>query len=290
MLVLGTAAFGFPYGIVNSIGEMTQKQVTQMVEVAWSYGIREFDTAQMYGNSEQFLGQAFKDLRIQNKVRVITKLHPELDYSNEDNVFKTVEKSLEILKIDKLYGLLLHRERFLENPNFILLLNRIKQLGLTEKIGASVYLPKYAEIALNTFVFDIVQFPSCILDRRFERAGVFKLAKKRNKEIYLRNIFLQGLLLQDSENCPIEVVRPELKKIENFLLDRELTKHELAIGYLKTIAPEAKLIFGAETSGQIQECVNAFLTPFSYELDRNIKDLFPNVSNEVLIPKNWMVK
>jgi len=52
-LVLGTAQLGLPYGIANQTGQPDQVVATAIIREAWNQGIREFDTAQGYGDSEQ---------------------------------------------------------------------------------------------------------------------------------------------------------------------------------------------------------------------------------------------
>lgn len=52
-LVLGTAQFGLNYGINNKNGQLPIEQLLDVLELAWDNGIREIDTAQDYGNSEQ---------------------------------------------------------------------------------------------------------------------------------------------------------------------------------------------------------------------------------------------
>jgi aryl-alcohol dehydrogenase-like predicted oxidoreductase len=286
MLILGTAAFGFPYGVVNKIGTMSQAQVTQMVKIAWRLGIQEFDTAQMYGNSEEFLGNAFVYLGIQDQVKVITKLHPDLNYQNEVEIVRAIEDSLQKLKIRKLHGVLLHREYLIDSSIKETLYKIRTDYNFMKIIGVSVYQPEMAIKAINDPFFDIVQFPSCVLDRRFERAGVFELAEEKGKEIYLRNIFLQGLLLSDY--CPISIVELEVEKLKQFSLDTGLTRCKIALGYLKIMAPQANLIFGAETQDQIRECVHSS-SDFFYNDDivLKIRELFSNVPDDVLIPKMW---
>ena len=58
--MLGTAQFGMDYGIANVLGKPTEAEVARILEQAWSYGIRIFDTAPNYG-SEEVLGKFFKE-------------------------------------------------------------------------------------------------------------------------------------------------------------------------------------------------------------------------------------
>jgi len=289
-LVLGTAALGFPYGICNKSGKLSQKEVSKIVEKAWECGIREFDTAQAYQDSEKFLGQAFKDLGIRDQVKVTTKLSPNIDPTCIPMMVESLDSSLSLLGLDHFEGVLFHREYDLDilgdcTSDIVIIL---KSFSRSLKIGVSVYHPEYAIQTLQTEGIDIVQFPGNVFDRRFERLGIFRLAEKKGKQIYLRNILLQGILLADPNNLPpnMEFMRTEISKLVAMASYCRLTRLELAIGYLKTLFPEAKLIFGAETPEQVQEIVEAF-EKHSYIKTIWIRDVFNRVSDRVLIPKLW---
>ena len=52
-LCLGTAQLGSAYGIANTVGQPTRAAAIEMVQFAVKQGIRWFDTAQGYGESEE---------------------------------------------------------------------------------------------------------------------------------------------------------------------------------------------------------------------------------------------
>ena len=56
-LVLGTAQLGMDYGVANRRGKPEPKEAVEIVQTAWENGIRFFDTAQAYGESERVLGR-----------------------------------------------------------------------------------------------------------------------------------------------------------------------------------------------------------------------------------------
>uniref|UniRef100_A0A6M3JUW0 Putative aldo-keto reductase family protein n=1 Tax=viral metagenome TaxID=1070528 RepID=A0A6M3JUW0_9ZZZZ len=289
-LVLGTAALGFPYGVCNKVGKLSQRKVTDIIEKAWGCGIREFDTAQAYQDSEKFLGQAFKDLGIRNQVKVITKFTPQIDPTCIPEMVESLDNSLSLLGLDQLEGVLFHREYDLDilGDRVVEIFIALKSFLQVKKIGVSVYHPEYAIQALNIKEIDIVQFPGNVFDRRFERLGVFRLAEKKGKQIYLRNILLQGMLLADPNNLSPNMgfMRTEISKLISMATYCGLTRLELAINYLKTLFPEAKLILGAETPEQIQEIVAAFEKPCFVKMIW-VRDIFNGVSDRVLIPKLW---
>ncbi len=61
-LVAGTAQLGMRYGIANRAGPPSQSRATEVIEAALDCRIRFFDTAQAYGTSEAFLGDALRQL------------------------------------------------------------------------------------------------------------------------------------------------------------------------------------------------------------------------------------
>ena len=112
-LVLGTAQIGMQYGIANKTGKPDLINAEQIIKEAWNGGIREFDTAQAYGESEKVLGNAFDNLNIKHSAKVITKFSPNLDLNIEKELRNSILTSLINLRIEKLHGILLHREEVL---------------------------------------------------------------------------------------------------------------------------------------------------------------------------------
>ena len=55
-LSIGTAQFGMNYGINNSIGKIPEKEIIQILIKCKTFGINKIDTAGLYGNAEEILG------------------------------------------------------------------------------------------------------------------------------------------------------------------------------------------------------------------------------------------
>ena len=72
--MVGTVQFGMTYGIANQQGRPSRKEVLEIIKFGYESGICDYDTAAVYGESEEVLGQCFKDLGICNKVNVFTKI------------------------------------------------------------------------------------------------------------------------------------------------------------------------------------------------------------------------
>jgi aryl-alcohol dehydrogenase-like predicted oxidoreductase len=290
-LVLGTAQLGMPYGIANRAGQPDRKMATEIVRVAWKSGIREFDTAQGYGDSEDLLGKAFRALGITDQARVITKLVPETGPDDRDMVRSALQQSLDRLGVGRLYGVMLHRESLLDQWQAGLedTCRQIVKEGLTEHIGVSVYSPARALQALLKEKISMIQLPANILDARFERAGVFEMARQKRKTIYVRSIYLQGLLLMQSNDLPraMEFAKPVLRRVEELSAQMGYSRQELAMAFAASAYPMAKLVVGAETSAQVLQnarFVNTCLPKDHVEL---IRDTFIGLDEKILNPAQW---
>ena len=55
---------------------MFKFKIQSIITYAYDHGIKDYDTASIYGNSEQILGDLFDQLRIKNLVRIYTKIEP----------------------------------------------------------------------------------------------------------------------------------------------------------------------------------------------------------------------
>lgn len=290
-LVLGTAQLGYSYGIANKTGQPNQDTAAAIIHEAWKNGIREFDTAQAYGDSELVLGAALTELGLSQKARIITKFDPNLDHLNEKNMARSLDQSLQRLGVSSLFGIMLHGEEMLSfwNHGLAEIMNKFVLSGKTKRVGVSVYSPDKAIEALNTKGIDMVQVPANILDRRFENAGVFKLADDKGKTVYVRSVFLQGLILMNFREIPEEMAfaRSVIKKIESFSGDSGLSRQELALGYIKSEMPNAYVIFGVETLSQVRENMTAWQKEISGSLGSQVKSIFADVDEQILNPGLW---
>ena len=68
-IILGTVQFGISYGISNNLGKTSKKNSLDILEYAYSNGIKYLDTAPSYGDSESVIGE----LNDKNYWRIISK-------------------------------------------------------------------------------------------------------------------------------------------------------------------------------------------------------------------------
>ncbi len=173
-LCLGTAQWGMTYGVANKTGQPSFSEINEMIAVAISSGVKYFDTAQSYGESEEMLGKTLSGLKIDQRPKIITKLNPNLSFHSIHDLEETISLSLERLHVPSLWGLLLHRstgwQKLIEGVKIL------KKKNLFENFGVSVYEPDEALHFLKQDFIDIIQVPFNIMDRRFIDNGFLNLA------------------------------------------------------------------------------------------------------------------
>jgi len=282
-LVLGTAQLGMQYGIANTTGKPDATSAVEIVRAAWEGGIQEFDTAQEYGQSERVLSSAFQKLGIADRVKVITKLRKDIDMEDESAVLDAVQESVGRLGVPILHAVLLHKEGELGR------LNLAVDQGLTKHIGMSVYSPERALAALEKDIVTVLEVPSNMLDRRFETGRVFQRAQQLMKTVYLRSVFLQGLLLMRLDDVPVqmEFAKPLIQRVGDLAVQFGLSNLELALGYLRLAFPCARVIVGAETPLQIHEIMSAWHCDVPAGVVDSVRETFANVHLRILDPRLW---
>ena len=290
-LVLGTVQLGLTYGIANRSGKPDYTRALSIINEAWKNGIREFDTAQGYGDSEDTLGRAIHDLGIGNEIRIISKFDPRTDHLRGDLLSDSLERSLQRLGVASLHGMLLHREELLSlwDRGLSRKLLEFVESGKVRKLGISVYTPAAAARALNSEGIDIVQLPTNVLDRRFENAGIFELAREKNKMVYIRSIFLQGLLLLSADEVPdhLSEACTFLAELTRISEEYGLAPKDIAVGYIKKTMPHACVIFGAETQNQVIENIRAWHKELPETVCERIRGVFNDVAEDILNPARW---
>ena len=279
------------YGIANRAGLPDPERAKSVIHTAIDAGIREFDTAQAYGNSEIILGTELSALGVIDQVKIITKGIVELNSKFHAILHDIMECSLNNLGTRRLYGFMLHKEQLLDQWHIGLggCMRGLLNSGKVQRIGISVYSPQKALQALSIDEVSMIQIPTNVLDRRFEAAGVFREAGCRGKRIYVRSVFLQGLLLMPLENLPprMAFASPALATLQ-FLADSAgISRHQLALGYVRDAYPDAKIVFGAETPEQVWGNVDAWLTPLSEGIIEQIRERFKDINPKILNPVRW---
>jgi aryl-alcohol dehydrogenase-like predicted oxidoreductase len=258
-LALGTVQFGMSYGIANRNGQVGRPEARAMLQLAAANGIDMLDTAIAYGESETCLGEVGTEgLRVVTKLPAVPVGCPDV----EKWVNEQIAASLGRLKVSGLYGLLLHRPgQLLEQGGAALYgaLQKLKESGLVQKTGVSIYAPGELEELSRQYRFDLVQAPFNLIDRRLHTSGWMHRLKKEGAEIHVRSAFLQGLLLMPREAIPAKFAKWSdlLGKWHDWLARHSISAVQACLAFPLSFPEIDHVVVGADSVSQLQQIIRA---------------------------------
>ena len=210
-LSLGTVALGMPYGLHGASADGAppppDSESIALIHHAIAQGINFFDTARVYGRSEELLGKALRGRR--QSVLLATKVAahgedgaalPRRDLAEQ--MTRSLHNSLRLLGTDYVDLLLLHSASsdLLENSDAIAMLKRFQADGKTRYIGASTYGATAPRSAIAQGV-DALQVAYNILDQRLAES-LFPYAQATGTGIIVRSVYLKGALSPRADYLP----------------------------------------------------------------------------------------
>ncbi len=293
-LMLGTVQFGMPYGVANRAGQPGYSDVLAMVAAAIEGGVNCFDTAAAYGNSEEVLGRALHELGVTEKVVIVTKVLPltPAEMADETLAEQAIEKSLREsqrrLRLDVLPIVLFHRE---SDAVHLAALQRLRSKGLLKHAGVSCdNQPGPAAGFVGAGNASALQIPGNVLDRRHQESGLFQKAAAQGVGVFMRSVYLQGLLVMPEEAIPpaLSVVIPVRRRLAEIAAAAGMTLAELAVRYLLSQPGVTCVLAGVDTVAQIQENVALFgRGTLSADTLKAIDAAVPALPEPVLTPSQW---
>jgi aryl-alcohol dehydrogenase-like predicted oxidoreductase len=282
-ICIGSANFGLNYGYKKK--KLNKKKIKMIIDYSYKMGINYIDTATSYGNAHKILG----DLQ-SKKFNFVTKLPlpPKKTKSLKNWCISTIIKAKKKLKIDHIYGLLIHDTKILENKNnaneIYEALNILKKKKIINKVGLSIYDPTELDCYFNTYKFQIIQFPFNIFDRRILNSGWLQKLSKKKVELHARSVFLQGLLLIELEKIPKKLKKwnKYFLKLNKFVEKKNISKKRACISFVRKYKTIDKFVIGISDLDQLKEN----LTLFGDKIIKIPSNLEVK-SQKLLNPKMW---
>ena len=286
-LILGTVQFGLDYGINNSIGKPTNKNIYKILDYAYENGIRTLDTAESYGNAHLIIGNYLKK-NSKKKFKLISKLNSKQILNKGKLKFHIINK-LKEFNIEYIHGYMIHDfKNFIQNEYLLKELESIKREGFINIVGISLYENDEIVNVINNYNnFDFIQVPFNLLDNETRRGKVLKLAKKKNIKIFSRSTFLQGLFFKQLNSFPsnLNPLKKYIKKIKNIQASSQTDINSIALNYCLSKKYIHKVLIGVESLSQLKKNLNDINNnnlDFKTEIDKMIVK-----ETSLLNPTNW---
>ena len=282
-LILGTANFGRPYGI-SSQNKIATESIEEILSVAQGNGINHFDTAKSYGDAEKFLGKFLnksQPLYIDSKIAL-----PECESVN--SIVNAVNESLSVLGLLKLNTLYLHNVDLLSGSNSSIIkqgMEKVLDLGLVDQLGVSVYTFKQLADAKAMFpLISAFQILENICDRRLLHLNELIDFTNKGNVVNIRSIFLQGLLLMNSNDLPtkFQAAAKSISSLNEYASENSVRILDLCIAYTRKIPWAGSYLVGVESASQLRRILET-----SFELKENWETQILTLPDELKDPRFW---
>lgn len=297
-IILGGAQFGMSYGSTQTSKRITLKGLLKILNFAYKNKISTIDTASTYGESEKNIGFYLSNNH-KKKFHIYTKI-PKIylikKKSNKDIVSiieKSVNKSLNLLKIPCLEGLAVHdsSDFFKKKKVFLKCIKSLKKKKKINNFGMSIYNPIELKKIYKLKEINFIQLPINILDNRWNDHLLNKI-KKNGVKIFARSIFLRGLLFfKKNQKWPIpNKEKNEIRTQLNLVIKKFTKKNiiEITFAYLNSLTFLSGIICGFNSMSQFKQ-INKFRNIDKLKISQKnyIKKKFIFVNKKILDGRNY---
>ena len=250
-LTLGTVQLGINYGMANTNGKPSTSQAHEILDAAREVGITALDTAAAYGTSEEVVGSWLQANG--HPVLAISKFTLKTDDPIAELRGQIAESRRLLGKID---GYLFHNadQMRCHHEKVRPILEEMKQTGGTSFIGASVYTVQDVEDFLELCPWlDAIQIPMSVLDTRIVQQGLLDELSKRGIAVFVRSVFLQGMLCMERAPEKYSFMQPSLDALREVARKGGMTLTQLAVSYIRDLPGVTSLVLGCETAQQVRD-------------------------------------
>ncbi len=255
-LSLGTASLGMDYGTVAPSRRPSDEAAEALLERAWALGVRTIDTARAYGSAEPRIG-AWRQ-RLGRNPFLVTKI-PALPDGVESKVLeRSLQGSLEALRVDRVELCLLHRAADLHRPGVAARLRGFAEAGVIGGFGVSAYAAIDVEAALGVEGLVALQAPASLLDRRLIDTGLLTRARAQGVLVFARSVFLQGALFIAPDRLPsfLRPIAPTLTRLTSLAQCGGISLAALSLASLRASGAIDSVVIGASSADEIEADVH----------------------------------
>ena len=278
-IVIGTANFKKEYG-QKFFNKVDLPKIKKFIK---NKNILFFDIAEVYEAYDQLT----KVVNANSKI--IFKLNLEKEKKIKEKIIFLMNK----FNLKQIFAVLIHNKVNWSNKNFlknIKLLLDFKKYKIIHKIGYSIYDQSELHSIYQhrkLFTPDIIQLPINLFDQRFLKNKQILFFKKKGCNIHARSIFLQGRLLDNSNNKVFfNSYKSCFQALSNFCKKNSMTRLEACT---KFILQNKKIIdhvvVGFSSHSELTEVTNLLKKKNRKKINFSNID-FSNIK-KLIDPRKW---
>jgi len=281
-LVIGSANFGSPYGAKKSW--ISTEEVNKIIQDATGRQNVFIETSESYLGAEAAIGEALKFRKYKN---IVLKVSPSA-YSSEASFMQSVESSLLKMGQSSVYAIMLHGVGDSLGNSKTAIRTGIKNLlksGMAEKVGLSCY--SVSEVLASKVAFpemSIFQLPENIIDQRKKYSKDLSDLSESGVIFQVRSIFLQGLLIgnSDTDICQVSEFEKLRTEVETLAAVHNIDTTELCLRYALSIRWASQFVLGLENFDQYSrnlQILESQGNDFLFDVSKG--------SDFIIDPRNW---
>jgi|LakMenE01Jun11ns_1017448.scaffolds.fasta_scaffold9902796_2 hypothetical protein len=281
---IGTANLGINYGPKYNSKIFPKDQIHKLLKQISEDPRIYIDTASSYTNAESLIGEFGCNI-LSNKITTKILINNQ---STNRTVNDSIKESLRKVRQENFYSVLIHNSEAIDFgrlQDVISGLEESKAIGLTSFIGVSTYEAK-SIIDLNKHSESFTHFQineNAIAQVNYNNKKLIEISKK-NISIYVRSIFLQGLLLMSANEVPhfFAPVSNIFKNFENFCNLMSISKFKCCIEYVKSLNWSSGIVAGISNIDEYEKLISEIYSP-----QKNIEIPFFAMNQFYSDPRNW---
>jgi aryl-alcohol dehydrogenase-like predicted oxidoreductase len=296
-ICLGTVALGMDYGISNNEGKPSKMECNNIFNTALAFGINAFDTAPGYGEAEQLVGDFLKNQT--QKINIITKCTVSTNaLMNKDlakkEIFDSVYRSIETIGLPSIPICLFHKG-FHQSVKDILrtipaVFEDLKAAGLIDSAGISVNQSHETIDILEADIFEAIQTPINVFDQEIEKNNILSKLKQKQKIVFARSVFLQGLFFMSIDKLPQKIWHASiyLNQLQKIAKEANRSVADLVFSYVTRLEEITSIVIGVTSNKELITNVSLLNSnPLDEITIAKIRRLFSKLPQHIITPAFW---
>ena len=252
---LGTVQLGIVnYGMANTTGQPSAERAHEILATARAVGVTALDTAAAYGTSEEVVGSYLRANG--HPMLAISKFKLKTDDPVAELKGQIANSRRLLGRVD---GYMFHDAQQMRDHHEKVrdTLEEMKEQDRMAFIGSSVYTAEDVEDFLEKCPWlEAIQIPMSVLDTRIVQRGLLEELHKRGVAVFVRSVFLQGMLCIEKAPEKYAFMQPCLDEISEVARAGGMSLPQMAVSYIRDLPGVTSLVLGCETAEQVRDNAN----------------------------------
>ena len=238
-------------------GRPPEREAADALQIAARASLAILDAQVQFGRAETLIGNLMPR---PSPFRVLLRaVRPD---RGPDHVEDEIRQALRRLRLDRADTVMVQSAGDLFSPQGPAMWDRLKKLrdeGLVQKIGVSVFASDEPVSLVRRFKPDLIQAPVSLLDQRLIVSGALAEIAGLGVEVHLRSIFLQGLLFLPPDRMPVALrgQAGPLSRVRRLIAEGKSDPLQAALWFALSRPEAHHVIVGVASAAELQAVIAA---------------------------------